>query len=198
MKRRLFSIILVLLVTGAAACGSDGDGDGESTATESTSGAESTASPSEGDDDGGGDDPAEAVDELVEDLEQTQASQGGGGARLVVGDQEWVFDSVLCAFGPEEIGQEGAELVVSSIQDGLQLYASIDSFGHLVSLDDIENFDDPSVSLSADQFNNELSGNPTEFIVVDGKDISADTFFADGTADVGAAPTEGSFEASCP
>ncbi|MGI9603227.1 MAG: hypothetical protein ACR2QE_15170 [Acidimicrobiales bacterium] len=196
MSRRGFSIILFVLIV-AAGCGSDSD----STPTDTTAGTASTATPdgdgSEADEDGGND-PTEAVDELVDDLEQTQATQGGGGARLVVGDQEWVFDSVLCAFGAEEIGQEGAEVVVSSIQDGLQLYASIDAFGHLVSLDDIDNFEDPSVSLSADRFNNELTGNPTEFIVVDGKKVTADTFFADSSADPGTEPTAGSLEATCP
>jgi hypothetical protein len=133
-------------------------------------------------------DPAEAVDDLVESVEQAQASQGGGSARLVVGDREWTFDSVVCAFGEEQTGQEGAEFVLSSIADGLQMYASIDSFGHSVSLDDIEDFNDPAVDLST--FGD-------DFIQLDGKHVTASAEFFDGTSD-DPTPIEGSFEATCP
>ncbi len=91
----------------------------------------------------------EAIDDLVDELEETQAAQGGGSASLTVAGQTYTFDSVLCAFGPDQIGQEGAEFVLSAIQDGTQLYFSIDSFGHGVSLDDIEDFENPSVSWSS-------------------------------------------------
>lgn len=139
------------------------------------------------------------VDEVVEDaeefaenqadaLEEVQEQQGGGSARLVVGDEEWVFDSVLCAFGEEQIGQEGAEFVLSSIQDGLQLYASIDSFGHSIGLDDIEDFENPSVSLGS-----EGDG----FISVDGTSVSAEAEFIDFTGD-DLTTTPGTFEATCP
>lgn len=42
--------------------------------------------------------------------------------------------------------------MLSIIRDGLQLSASIDSFGHSISLDDVEDVEDvenPSVALSA-------------------------------------------------
>ena len=78
-------------------------------------------------------DAEEFAEDQVDALEEVQEQQGGGSARLVVGDDEWTFDSVLCAFGEEQIGQEGAEFVLSSIQDGLQMYASIDSFGHSIA-----------------------------------------------------------------
>jgi hypothetical protein len=133
-------------------------------------------------------DAEEFAEEQVDVLEEAQEQQGGGSARLVVGDDEWTFDSVLCAFGEEEIGQEGAEFVLSSIQDGLQVYASIDTFGHSISLDDIEDFENPSVSLSSEG---------DDFIIVDGKSVSATAEFIDFTGD-DLSTTPGTFEASCP
>ena len=88
----------------------------------------------------------------------------------------------------EEIGQEGAEFVLSSIQDGMQMYATTDRFGHSISLDDIEDFENPSVSLSS-------VGDG--FINVDGKSVSADADFVDNAGD-GTTPTAGTFEATCP
>ncbi|MEM7286749.1 MAG: hypothetical protein AAF480_10395 [Actinomycetota bacterium] len=133
-------------------------------------------------------DPEGAAEELAEQIEERQEAVGGGSATLTVGDQTWTFSSVLCAFGEDEIGQEGAEFVLSSIQDGMQMYASIDSFGHSVSLDDIEDFENPKVSLSA------FSG---EFIELDGKNVRAEAEFADGTSD-DFAMVAGVFEATCP
>ena len=134
--------------------------------------------------------PEEAAEELVEDLEDAQAAQGGGSASLTVGGSTWDFDSVLCAFGEEQIGQEGAELVVSSIQDGLQFYLSVDSYGHSASLEDVENFQDPSVSLSTE-------GASDDFIKVDGTRVSGEAGFVDATTD-SLEPIAGSFEATCP
>lgn len=130
----------------------------------------------------------EMVEGMVDDLEEQQQAQGGGSATLTVGDEEWTFDSVLCAFGEEEIGQEGAEVVVSSIQDGLQFYVSVDDFGHSVSLNDVENFEDPSVAISSDFA-------ADDFIEVDGKDVSGEVLFVD---EEGGPVGEGSFEATCP
>lgn len=129
------------------------------------------------------------ADDMVENLEEQQAAQGGGSATLTVGDQTWEFDSVLCAFGEDEIGQEGAELVVSSLQDGLQFYVSIDSFGHMVSLDDVSDFENPSVSLST--FGSD------DFIVVDGKNVSGEAGFMDSNSD-SMDTVDGSFQVTCP
>lgn len=133
-------------------------------------------------------DAEELVDEIADDLEEQQEAIGGGEATLVVGDQTWTFSPVLCAFGEQQIGQEGAEFVLSSQQDGMQMYASIDSFGHLVSLNDIEDFENPRVDLTS-------LGDGV--IIVDGKQISAEADFADCTAEDGAT-ISGSFAATCP
>lgn len=130
----------------------------------------------------------EMVEDMTENLEEMQESQGGGSATLTVGDQTWDFESVLCAFGEDEIGQEGAELVVSSLQDGLQFYVSIDSFGHMVSLDDIADFENPSVSLYTSD---------DDFIQVDGKNISGEAGFIDSNSD-SFDTIDGSFQATCP
>lgn len=135
------------------------------------------------------DDMQETADEMADDLEDLQEAVGGGSATLVVGDQTWTFDSVLCAFGEEQIGQEGAEFNMSAIQDGLQLYASIDSFGHTVSLNDIEDFANPSVALEAFPGDAEIA--------LDGKNVSATASFVDSTSD-SFDGVEGTLEATCP
>ncbi len=180
--------VLILVAVAAllvAACGNDGSNSGSDAPT--------TAAPADviPDPDEILDDPEGAAEELAEGLaeglEEIQEQEGGGSATLTVGDQTWTFNSILCAFGEDQIGQEGAEFVLSSIQDGMQLYASIDSFGRSVSLNDIENFSDPSVSLEA--FGAD--------VVVDGKNVSASGQFVDGTSD-NFAEIEGTFEATCP
>jgi hypothetical protein len=115
---------------------------------------------------------------------------GSGSATLTIGGETWQFDSALCAFGEAQTGQEGAEFVLSAIQNGLQLYATIDSYGHSVSLNDIQDFENPSVSLESDW----AMG---EFIELSGKQVRADALFLDYNTDdlVG---TEGTLVAVCP
>ena len=181
--------VVVVLLLFAASCGGGSDTSIDADATDtSTVAAESgddqpdeTQSPTV-------DDAADLAEDLAESLSEQQAAEGGGGAVFVVGDEEWTFDSVLCAFGEDQIGQEGAEFVLSSIQDGLQVYATIDSFGHSVSLNDIENFADPSV---------DVGSTGDGFIVIDGKTISAEADFLDGTNDEFETIT-GTFTATCP
>lgn len=131
-------------------------------------------------------DATEMAEDMRDDLEEQQSAEGGGSATLTVGDQTWTFDSVLCAIGEEETGQEGAEFVLSSIQDGLQFYVSIDSFGHSVSLHDVDDFVDPSVSMAS---------MPGDFIELDGTSVSGETTMIDDlTMDM----TEATFEGVCP
>lgn len=195
MTRRIL-IVLATLVLLAAACGDDsGGGASDDTATDDDIGADDDTPADDdigADDEGSGADDAgddDFVEDLVEDLEGQQAAEGGGSATLVVGDQEWTFTSVLCAIGEDQTGQEGAEFNLSSIEDGMQMYAAIDSFGHSVSLDDITDFENPSVSLSSDS--------SSTVITIDGKNISAEAEFRDGTSD-GFETTPGTFTATCP
>jgi hypothetical protein len=199
--RSLLAIMIVMTIV-LVGCGGSDDAGGESSTTASA-GAE-TANPRPADDttdlpseEEATEQAQDLADDLVESLEEQQEAMGGGGATITVGDTTWTFDSVLCAFGPEEIGQEGAEFVLSSLQDGLQLYVSIDSFGHSVSVDDVSDFQNPSVSLMADKFTASATGAPEEFVEVDGKAISATPLFVDGTTD-DLTPIEGELEATCP
>lgn len=173
-------VLTIVAAMAVTACGSDGDAQSDLEAA-SEDVAEAIES---GDEDA----VTESVDDLVDELEETQAQQGGGSASLTVGDQTYQFDSVLCAFGEDEIGQEGAEFVLSAIADGTQLYFSIDSFGHSVSLDDIEDFENPRVSLAS--FGD-------DFIQIDGRSASGDAEFMDSTSD-SLDLIAGSFEATCP
>lgn len=138
----------------------------------------------------GGDEEAatEAIDDLAEELENTQDAEGGGSASLTVGGQTYSFDSVLCAFGEDETGQEGAEFVMSAVANGTQLYFSIDQFGHSVSIDDIEDFENPSVSWGS---------RGEDFIQLNGKSASGEAGFVDGTLE-GQQTLPGTFEATCP
>jgi len=131
----------------------------------------------------------DAFDDLADSLEDAQRASGGGSMTLTVGDQSWTFGPVLCAFGPDEIGQEGAEFVLSSIQDGIQMYVSIDAFGHSVSIKDIEDFQNPSVSLES--FDRE------EIISIDGKSFSGSAEFIDNTTE-SFETVPGSFSGTCP
>ena len=175
MRRVLGLLVLVMVFVGA--CGGSDDPVSESTSDVS----EVIASGDE-------EEAAEAIEDLAETLEEVQEAEGGGGASLTIGSETYTFDSVLCAIGEEETGQEGAEFVLSAIKDGTQLYFSIDSFGHTVSLDDIEDFENPSVSWSS------LDDN---FIELDGKSASGEAGFVDGTTDSFDAQ-QGSFEGTCP
>lgn len=169
------AIALAALIV--AACGDD--------AAPSTAATTTTAAPSS-------DESLEdSIEDMIEDLEEQQAAVGGGGATLTVGDDTWTFDSVLCAFGPEQIGQEGAVFVLSAIEDGLQLYVSVDGFGDSVSIDDIADFENPSVSLSA--FDSEQGS----FVAIDGKSVNAQAEFMD-TLSEDFATYPGTLQATCP
>lgn len=186
--------MLVALVVMLAACGG-GDGDSGPaetpiTAAETQATDRTTVAPS-------GSELQETADALTENLQEVQDAQGGGSATLTVGDRSWTFDNVLSAFGEAEIGQAGAEFVLSSIQDGFQLYASIDSFGQSVTLNDIEDFQNPSVSLTAGSFTTAITGGPEEFIEVNGKEIRAGAPFVDDLAD-SSDGIDGTLEATCP
>lgn len=124
------------------------------------------------------------------------AAAGGGSATLTVGERTYEFDRARCAFGPEETRRDDTEFVLSAIQNGLQLDATINTrFGHSVSLDDIEDFENPSVGWSAGGPGSGLQGAAGEIIQVDGKRVSVRTTFTD---EVSGDTAEGSLSAVCP
>jgi hypothetical protein len=191
--------VLAVMIFVLAACGGEDDATDGSQTTPAP-GAESQVQGDPADvpsEDDATQQAEELAEGLVESLEQQQDATGGGGATLTVGDMVWTFDSVLCAFGPDQIGQEGAEFVLSAIQDGLQLYVSIDSFGDSVSINDVTDFQNPSVSLSASAFTAAQSGAPEEFVEVNGKDVTSTALFIDDTTD-DLVSIEGTLTATCP
>ena len=185
---RVATAIVAVGALALAGCGSDApDGADVSEAVESAV-AGATDAMTDGSLEEMQQDAEQMAEELADGLEAQQEAQGGGSATLTVGDSSWTFDRVLCAIGEEETGQEGAEFVLSSIQDGLQFYVSIDSFGHSVSLNDIEDFENPSVALVSEF-------GADEFIQLDGKNVSGEVTMVqeDGT---GGEPA--TFEGTCP
>jgi len=143
-------------------------------------------------------DPEELADDAREQAEEAQEASGGGQAELTIGEETWTFDSLVCAFGPEEIGDPEAEFVLSAIQDGLQLYVSIDGFGHSVSLDDVDDFENPSVGWTAGGPVTALAGDGEEFIQVDGTEVQAEAEFVDSRDGMSSESAPGSLVATCP
>ncbi len=180
-----------------SACGSSDDDSG-AVATEPPAAAE-TDPPTGDDPEAALDDLQDAVDDIADDLEATQDAVGGGGATLVANGQTWVFPSVLCAFGEDQIGQPGAVFNMSAIADGLQLYASIDDNGesHSLSLNDIQDFENPSVALTMDKFVIQLVDAPNDFLQLDGKQLTADVVMIDDVTDL-PTPEPAQLTATCP
>ena len=106
---------------------------------------------------------------------------------LTIGDQVWDFESAQCAFYNARAGEDGSEWNVSNIRDGLQVYVSVDSFGTSVTIADIANGGDPTVSWAAE--------NDAVSLTVNGDDIVAEATFTDNVG--GSGPTEGKLEGSC-
>lgn len=194
-------VLVSLLVLALVACGS-GDPEQEPTpeAADQNDGTVEGADVADVAEDA--EDAVEDAEELAEDLreeaEAEQEASGGGQAELTVGDETWTFGSVRCAVGPDEIGQEDAEFVLSAIQDGLQLYVSIDGFGHSVTLDDVDDFENPSVGWSAGGPVAAMAGDPEEFVEVDGKQVRAEAEFTDSRDGLSSTTVPGTLEATCP
>jgi hypothetical protein len=211
-KRHICALAASVLIIGA--CGSDGDSD--EPADDSTNEASSDDATNDGADTGGdtgavtvpdageledavAEDAQDAADEIADGLEDVQDAQGGGSATFTANGQTWEFPSVLCAFGEDQIGQPGAVFNLSAIDNGLQLYASIDDSGavHSLSLNDIEDFENPSVSLSMNSLLAGAFGVPTEFLTLDGTEVTGSVVMIDDTTNQPTdAPAE--FSATCP
>lgn len=162
---RWIGITLISFLLGVSACGGD-----RSNGNAADAGNESSAMESRG--------PASAE-----------------GATLTIGEQTFTFDRVLCAVGSEETGRDDTEFTLSAMQDGLQLDATINTrFGHIISVDDIANPDDPRVSWSAGEGGLPGSDDAGEFIEVDGERVTAEVTFVDRLADTTAV---GALVATC-
>jgi hypothetical protein len=134
-------------------------------------------------------DPDAAASALASGLEDTQDQVGGGSATLTVGGQSYAFDSVLCAFG-SETGNPDFDFSLSAIADGVQL--SVDSgptYGDNVTLNDIENFDSPTVG-----WGSQGDG----FLTIADPDVSGSSDFLDTTDSSGQTVEQGELVATCP
>jgi hypothetical protein len=119
--------------------------------------------------------------------DSSPAADAPGGIVLTIGDQVWEFPGAQCAFLNAKAGEDGSEWNVSNVQDGLQVYVYVDSFVSEVTIDDITNGGNPTVSW-ADE------GDAVS-LTVNGDDIVAEGTFTDNVG--GSGPTTGKLEASC-
>jgi hypothetical protein len=135
----------------------------------------------------------------------TASGQGRGTATLTVGDETWEFDTVMCAFGTDETKNKDWDFSLSAIQDGLQLSVSGGApggqYGDSISLNDIQDFENPSVAWEG-PFVSVGTGQqtPSDVLEIDGKSVTASVDFADSRSDA-AAPNvgvAGTLDATCP
>lgn len=131
-----------------------------------------------------------AVDDAADAAEDDAASAPpatGGSATLVIGDDTWRFESVMCAFGEDEIGIEGATWNMAARDGSLSLYAAIDADDDVyIELGD----------LGDDEAPNLMTVGAVE-IVLDGTSASGSGTFVDINGDTGV-ELPGTLEAVCP
>jgi hypothetical protein len=175
--RLLRAIVLGLIVLALGACSSDG------------SDAQAASEP----------------DATTNDPRVAAPSSGTGTATLTIGDETWEFTTVRCATGSDQTKSDQWDFSLSAIENGLQLSvdraAASGQYGDSIEIDDIENIRDPSVKWSApgiDPATGPVDGGP--FVQVDGKTVTAETTFTDGTSDDGTVgtPVPGTLQATCP
>lgn len=58
---------------------------------------------------------------------EAAGGSGAGSATLTIGDHSWEFESVVCGFGEEEIGAEGAEFALQASSGSAMVYAAVDA-----------------------------------------------------------------------
>lgn len=195
---RLAPIVVLMLVVGACSSGEATPSDGDDTTTSTTAASsgdtvasEDTTTTTEA----GGSEPAATPPDA-------------GSATLIIGDQTWTFDNYYCAFGPEQTKNERVSFSSGSIgsPDGvrLQLDASIqdpDKQGRYegegtiqsVTLNDIEDFENPSVDFGAV---GGIVGASGFVIQIDGNTVTVEASFDDGTTDERES-IPGTLEATC-
>ena len=167
-------LFLVVLGTALAACGDDDDdapAAAQATQTAATS-TESAATPAGG---GGG-------------------AQNSGSATLIIGGETWEFDSFSCAFGHDATQSNifsfsSDSRGVHSTGARVQMQANIedetgqgrfdgDGVIYEVFIDDIDDFENPSVSWRS------FSGSGGETVItIDGDNLTAEGLFDDGLTD---------------
>ncbi len=118
------------------------------------------------------------------------ASQAGGSdapgeISLTIGDETWDFAGALCAYAGAPAGEDGSEWNVSFVQDDLQVYLSVDSYGPLVSVTNVVDYGTLGWEATGDAVSLTVSGND-----ISGTGTFSDQFGSDGER-------EGSVTATC-
>ena len=132
-------------------------------------------------------DTPEATSAPTTQADSSPAADVPGGIVLTIGDQVWEFPSAQCAFYNAKAGEDGSEWNVSNVQDGLQVYVYVEGGVQEVTIDDIANGGNPTLSW--------IAGGDAVSLTVDGDDIVAEGTFTDNVG--GSPPTAGKLEASC-
>ena len=207
MKRAalVFGLGLVLVLVMAACSSGEASSEGDVPDDVATTSTTSAASPA--DTVASNDDTVTTVNDAGSG-EPAAAPPSAGSATLTVGDQTWTFDNYYCRTGPENTGNDRVSFSSGAFgtHEGVrtQLDASIqdtDQQGRLegegtiqsVTLNDIEDFENPSIALSAVSG---FVGSPEFVIQVNGDQVTAEAFFDDDTTDeIEAIP--GTLEATC-
>lgn len=166
-------------------------------------------------DDNGGGQP-EATEQTPDDGVTPNGSEepvsgGSGSATLTIGDESWTFTDLFCGFSPEETRNDRVSFTLSAFGESAtgartQLDATIqdteeqgryegDGTIHSVSLNDIEDFDNPSVAWDAVTG---IVGGGAFTINVNGKNVSAEAVFDDGRTNDVLEEVAGTLEAVCP
>ncbi len=148
----------------------------------------------------GGDESTPSAGETPGGGGQTGQGSGGGSATLTIGDESWDFTGFMCAFGNEQTQSDvysfsSNAFGVHSSGARVQMQANIrdasgqgryegDGVVYEISLDDIEDFENPSVTWSSS--NSELfpgAGSGDAVVTIDGQHVTAHGKFDDGTTD---------------
>ena len=205
MKKMLMALAICAVVL--AACGgadaATESGPVATTATTATTDASDDSPANDGTAANDVDGSAEAADDGTADDSGASSSGGSGSATLVVGDHTYQFDSFVCAFGYNSTQSATFSFSSNFIGevDGVQVQLQLDvedaSGGdrltgdgvvQKIHLDDIADFENPSISVSS----NDLAA------TFDGDSITADGTFWDAVADPNRlVALAGTFEATC-
>jgi hypothetical protein len=203
-----FAVLAVSLAF--AACGDDDDDDGGDDAPAATTAPADGGD--DGDDTGDDDDGGDGDDDGGDDGGNGGADSpfGSGSAALTIGDESWAFDGIFCAFSTEETQNDNVPFTISAFTTSstgarAQLDASIvDLSGAAemsaenlsVTLDDVDDFQNPSVSWSANTF--ELFGGSVPELEIDGKNVTINAVFDDGLTEDEMEAIPGTLVANCP
>ena len=207
MTRMLGSIAGTIVLVGVVAvgCGSDEGADTASNDATATSDEPSNAEPQTPSD--------STVDDTAEPAATTPADTGAvdpaapssaaGNATLVVGDTTYEFDNFVCAFGYDNTQSETFSFSSNYIGefDGVRVQMQLDvedptggdqlmgdAVTQRIHVDDIEDFENPAISLSSSQLT----------ATFDGDDIAAEGTFWDAVNDPGrTTELPGTFTATC-